>query len=350
MKKAISPLIATILIVGFTIVLAALVMRWTGTFFTTTTTETSEASEAAITCVSDIQFSVQDSCIEGNKIKLLIKNEGQDIQSFIVQVAGTETQTTETLTGLSVYASDYFLANYTSIPFASLPNEIERVRIFPKILVNGEEQVCKEISYTPFNLHTCVDEDTVAYWSFDGDARDGSGNGNDGTINGNPEYEEGVIGDSIHLINNGDYVEVINPSSVLDVSEFSVEAWVNFDMPTTDYYSFLVSRDLDPDVGPYTLFIAEPTTAIPKAAFYSVDLGVVTSTVPLRPGWNHIMGTFDGTKLNIYSNGVLTSQLASGTLDYTDAPFYIGSHPTDITVTVIGKIDEVRISNIARTL
>lgn len=51
-KKGISPLIATVLLIGFTIVLAALVMRWGGTLFKTTTQTTGCESQGRLQCTS----------------------------------------------------------------------------------------------------------------------------------------------------------------------------------------------------------------------------------------------------------------------------------------------------------
>ena len=53
-KKGISPLIATVLIIGFTIVLAALVMQWGSGLFEKIKTETGVSSEINIICSSKL--------------------------------------------------------------------------------------------------------------------------------------------------------------------------------------------------------------------------------------------------------------------------------------------------------
>ena len=57
-KKGISPLIATVLLIGFTIVLAALVMKWGGELFRNTTTTQGCMAEARLACASDIEIDV----------------------------------------------------------------------------------------------------------------------------------------------------------------------------------------------------------------------------------------------------------------------------------------------------
>jgi len=89
-KKGISPLIATVLLIGFTIVLAALVMRWGGTLFRETTQTTGCESQGRIACSSQVEISV-GSIAYGTAqsvINSLIVNNlaaTQDLEAFNVQ-------------------------------------------------------------------------------------------------------------------------------------------------------------------------------------------------------------------------------------------------------------------------
>ena len=51
------------------------------------------------------------------------------------------------------------------------------------------------------------DPSLVAWYRFDGNALDSSGNGLHGKEMGNPTYEAGVFGQAIRLDGNGDYVD-----------------------------------------------------------------------------------------------------------------------------------------------
>lgn len=64
--------------------------------------------------------------------------------------------------------------------------------------------------------------------------------------------------------------------------------------------------------------------------------------------WYHIAGTYDGSVLRIFVNGTLAgSQAATGNVDQTTNPFYIGS--ADGAGDIFnGSIDEVRLSSTAR--
>lgn len=70
--------------------------------------------------------------------------------------------------------------------------------------------------------------DLVAHWEFNEGsgsvARDKSGNGHDGTINGTPRWVRGKIGGALEF-DGSNYVDI--PSGVTDLSEsFTITAWI----------------------------------------------------------------------------------------------------------------------------
>ncbi len=91
-KKGISPLIATVLLIGFTIVLAALVMRWGGTLFRETTQTTGCEAQGRIACSSQVDISVGTigECIDVNTCiqigRLIVNNLAatQSLEAFSV--------------------------------------------------------------------------------------------------------------------------------------------------------------------------------------------------------------------------------------------------------------------------
>jgi len=50
-----------------------------------------------------------------------------------------------------------------------------------------------------------ADSNLVGYWKFDGDGVDASGNGLDGTLEGDAHFVEGYSGQAIALDGDGDY-------------------------------------------------------------------------------------------------------------------------------------------------
>lgn len=78
-KKAISPLIATVLIIGFTIVIAALVITWGTSLFKKTVSETETTAEFSKICtrsnIEVLDYKVKD---DGSGVDINIKNNNQD--------------------------------------------------------------------------------------------------------------------------------------------------------------------------------------------------------------------------------------------------------------------------------
>ena len=78
--KGISPLIAAVLLIAFTVAIATLVMGWFSTFTRTTTTSVTNKTAEAVAC-SNAQISIEDvyvtagSAITGNA-RIIIKNTG----------------------------------------------------------------------------------------------------------------------------------------------------------------------------------------------------------------------------------------------------------------------------------
>ena len=89
-KKGITPLIASILLIGFTVVLASIIFTW-GDKLTEGLLQTSEErAEKNIACFSDINLKFRKAeIIEDNKIRLLVENNGQEnIDKFNARIYG----------------------------------------------------------------------------------------------------------------------------------------------------------------------------------------------------------------------------------------------------------------------
>ena len=69
MKKGISPLIATVLLIAFTIAIAVIIMRWGTDFVKNITKSTEESTEMALKC-TDLKIEMSDIDCTDNKLKL----------------------------------------------------------------------------------------------------------------------------------------------------------------------------------------------------------------------------------------------------------------------------------------
>lgn len=72
------------------------------------------------------------------------------------------------------------------------------------------------------------------------------------------------------------------------------------------------------------------------------------ATAVTNSTWHHIVGTYNGTNLILYEDGVSATSTPSVTMNTNTAAASIGGLPSN-TDGIIGTVDEVRISNVARS-
>lgn len=76
-KRGISPLIATILLIGLTVVLAAIVLTWGQGWFSTLTQSTSTSSNLQLACVNQGGLTITEVCDAGSSTtRVTIMNMG----------------------------------------------------------------------------------------------------------------------------------------------------------------------------------------------------------------------------------------------------------------------------------
>jgi len=72
-----------------------------------------------------------------------------------------------------------------------------------------------------------ADANLVGWWKFDGDGVDSSGNGLDGTLEGDAHFVEGYSGQALALDGDGDFFTVNGYKGLMSTSDVTVTAWVN---------------------------------------------------------------------------------------------------------------------------
>jgi len=126
-KRGISPLIATILLIGFTVVLAALVLTWGQGWFSDLTETSSEAASKDLACINEGGLEIVNVCDDAGATDVTVRNTGQaTITSGTINVDGEDEDTTA-LVNLAVgsfntaddIATDANTSVYTSFSFTS---------------------------------------------------------------------------------------------------------------------------------------------------------------------------------------------------------------------------------------
>ncbi len=199
-----------------------------------------------------------------------------------------------------------------------------------------------------------ADEHTVGLWHMNEgsdntctggeDICDTSGNDNDGTFNGTAAFNgSGKLGgDSMRTDGDSDYAEAIDHASLDQLSQASFEAWI---YPDTTHSGGILRKETS------YLFRTDSTNALLCRFYLDAAWSTATySSLTTTPGqWNHIACTWDGSTVRYYVNGIedSTTIAASGTMADNANTLRIGINY--ISSYFDGQIDELRISNIART-
>jgi len=196
----------------------------------------------------------------------------------------------------------------------------------------------------------------VAYYPLDNDVLDASGNGNDGTIVGNPTWIAGVEGTALEFHGlgaaggGGDYIDCGNDASLDITGPISIALWIR---PGAD----------DPEgQGTETAPMAKAMSGMSPDWSWQVRYGwgspqpymaFTFNTSPRawayvgrnleRDEWCHIACSHDGTTLKCYLNGEQTDATPMGAITSSETPLLIGSDGWGCDW--IGAIDEVAIYN-----
>ncbi len=195
----------------------------------------------------------------------------------------------------------------------------------------------------------------VGYWKLDDGsgttAVDSSGYGNDGTLEGSPEWK--TTGDDFRIgtgaldfvYDDSDYVDCGNDPIFNITDEITVSVWIKVSefnqrfqvIVGKDGGSWMLSRNRFTD---NLRWYCEGITGA-DGNYY------VTGTVPVNDGeWHHIAGVYDGSTISLYTDGVLdVSQSAFGPINTNDHPVWISGRAIATDRWWNGLIDDVRVYN-----
>jgi len=225
-KRGISPLIATVLLIGFAIVLAAVVFKWGGAFLKGQTEEGTKDLET-VGPLMGVRVSLENVRIFDdiyNRPKVLVNNEGKtSLDGIVVRVYGDKRVEVQHIDQpLDAFSSGWFEFN-----IGENMENITRVEVLPKVDVNGEI-VISEGSGDSMVLSTAKvisDENVVAYWKFDGDILDDVG-GNQCVLVGNTEYITGLFDQALLFDGVGDNIDCGNDLSLeMGTDDLTIEVW-----------------------------------------------------------------------------------------------------------------------------
>ena len=168
--------------------------------------------------------------------------------------------------------------------------------------------------------------DCVGMWLFDegngNKAKDSSGTGNDGTIEGGAKWVNGKFGKGLSLDGSDDYVEIEHDDSLNVGAEHTIALWFKLDKPPAGGMGVVTKDDWAPgfwwDGGNI-----RHHTHDPAAKLHFIDAAWDPDT-----DWHHIAVTWDGEAFGVYldakeiGEGVTTANIGRNPL--SDKPLLIG--------------------------
>ncbi|MBI3193607.1 MAG: VCBS repeat-containing protein, partial [Ignavibacteriae bacterium] len=203
-----------------------------------------------------------------------------------------------------------------------------------------------------------TDANTVALWHFNetsgSTVADASGSGNNGTATGTTPGVVGVFGNARGFNGTSDYVRIASQVTIPN-SAFTWEACIYLNSyPSPTKFFTIMEQGVNPGDQMVTPALSILSTGQLDFFLYKIDQGNIhlysNSILPLQR-WIHVAAVYTTTQVLIYINGQLDgyTNYNKGSDSYSN--FYLGANvPYTGEAFFDGRIDEVRISNIARSV
>ena len=148
MKKGISPLIATVLIIGFTVAIAAIIITFGTDFIKKLSEKTEEEAKLSELC-SKVNFDIKRECIYGLNVETTIENIGTNIEGFVFRIYGTNKTNVEERKGLSTGGIKLYQINFDP-KIHGIPRKME---VIPFVKVGNRIRMCDV--YSEEDLFPC---------------------------------------------------------------------------------------------------------------------------------------------------------------------------------------------------
>jgi len=191
----------------------------------------------------------------------------------------------------------------------------------------------------------------VGWWKLDDvtgstTAQDSSAYGNHGTLiamDPASDWVTGRIGGALHFDGIDDYVDCGDTASLqITGTAISLAAWVKWE--TAEEYSAIAMKTSSGDwADGYGLYA---DTGPVSVNFYVTDYGfVATKSFAADDQWHHVVGTYDGSNVRIWVDGVEGTPISyTGSISNAVNSFEIGRGADD-AYNFSGALDDVRVYN-----
>ena len=194
-------------------------------------------------------------------------------------------------------------------------------------------------------------EGLVAWYPFNGNANDESGNGNDGTVYGAALIEDRFgISDKAYSFNGRDNYIIVNSSSSLQpTKEITIAVWLfplSYPTDAMDGWMGILTKRINENNAPWDSYVI----SIHKEQYLQFGVNGASDALRLHNmglyKWIFALGTMSENEVKFYINGRLQSRISRGdNILYSSLSLRIGTLSITRLNPFNGIIDDIRIYN-----
>ena len=194
----------------------------------------------------------------------------------------------------------------------------------------------------------------VGWWPFTGNANDLSGNNNNGTVNGAALIADrfSTASDAYTFDGSTNYISVTDNNSLDFTNNLSFSCWVKIPnyspAPIGGERATLGKQRLNNGTGFHLVAVSQAYSSKYVFGMQNLSTSVVLvsqDSIPLN-NWTHIVGTYNGSQMKLYKNGILKGTINTNiSLINSTEPFYIGKELNSGGRFFNGQIDDVALWN-----
>ncbi|MFH0752746.1 MAG: archaellin/type IV pilin N-terminal domain-containing protein [archaeon] len=152
-KRGISPLIATVLIIGFTVALAAVIMVWGQGFIKDMQQKTESGADVQLVCAQDVAVELSNACLDiDGTVKVTVKNDGsKDIKTLTLRTYVSASEIGSDILANAEPADPVITAfgletinQAPTLPAGVLAAAVVQVEVIPVVEIEGKEVPCTQ--------------------------------------------------------------------------------------------------------------------------------------------------------------------------------------------------------------
>jgi hypothetical protein len=181
---------------------------------------------------------------------------------------------------------------------------------------------------------------------------DMSGNAQKGTLTNGPVWATGKYGTAVKFDGKNDYIQTAHTAALnITGNQISLSAWISPASISSTRVIVGKPASATQHISPNYSYALLMVSGVPR---FHVRLGNTTYTLNAATTlttntWKHIAGTYDGTTMRLYIDGVLSaSKTATGNVTPFTTPLRIGANG-GLAQLWSGSIDDIRVYNRALT-